>query len=248
MVLVTKPARRQGHGTRLLQRCLAEIEATRRGGGPRCDGARAAGLSAARLSRRLSAVALARRGGRSGTPSSHRTGVRVRSATAGGPAAHRRTRCRRIGLCARAHPRAPAGAARRRWRTSPSAAMARSPAMRWAATDIAPCMSGRSWPRRRRSGWRCSRRAMAATDGARDPGRARPAWRHHDSGSRDQGATAPRGFMRMLRGPCPAVEDARPHLRPCRARSWREEEELRCAARTGPTFPPTCWPSCAAAR
>ena len=28
MVLVTKPSRRQGHGTRLLQRCFAEIEAT----------------------------------------------------------------------------------------------------------------------------------------------------------------------------------------------------------------------------
>jgi hypothetical protein len=25
---------------------------------------------------------------------------------------------------------------------------------------------------------------------------------------KETGATAPRGFMRMLRGPCPAVEDA----------------------------------------
>ena len=44
--------------------------------------------------------------------------------------------------------------------------------------------------------------------GARDPGCARPASRHHGSGCSKPGATAPRGFMRMLRGPCPAVEDA----------------------------------------
>ena len=39
MVLVTKPARGQGLGTRLLQRCIAEVEATGVGGRPRCDGA-----------------------------------------------------------------------------------------------------------------------------------------------------------------------------------------------------------------
>ena len=63
MVLVTKPARGQGLGTRLLSRCLAEVEASGAAAGLDATEFGPADLSAARLPRRLSAVPLARPAG-----------------------------------------------------------------------------------------------------------------------------------------------------------------------------------------
>ena len=108
MVLVTKPARRQGLGSRLLQRCLAEIEA---------QGV-TAGLDATELGRpvylplgfrdvyplsRWRAEAGPRRpSSRRGRPGAARDG--------GGPGAHRRLDPACSGFARGAHPRAPAGA------------------------------------------------------------------------------------------------------------------------------------------
>ena len=156
MVLVTKPSRRQGHGTRLLQRCFAEIEAT----------GVTAGLDATELGRPVylplgfrDVYPLSRWRAEAGQRQAVEPpeGVRVRSA--GGARTCRASwrSMRRIrGLRAGASS-ITCWAGRRRWRMLPSAAMARWSAMCWGGTDMPPCMSGPWWPRRRGSGSRSSR-------------------------------------------------------------------------------------------
>ena len=61
MVLVTKDRRRGGVGTGLLKRCIDEVRAADAVAGPRCDGAGAADLPAAGISRPLPDRALALR-------------------------------------------------------------------------------------------------------------------------------------------------------------------------------------------
>ena len=206
MVLVTKPARRQGLGSRLLQRCLAEIEA--RGV--------AAGLDATELGRPVylplgfrDVYPLSRWRAEAGSRRAvdPPPGVRVRAADGGGPAAHRRLRRGRSGFARGAHPRAPARAgpgagARRRAR-----GRQRSSATRSAATVIAPCTSARSWPTTRRSGWRCSAvrwrpRAERVILDVPDRHRGIRRW------LADRAPPRRARFMRMLRGPFPAVENA----------------------------------------
>ncbi len=120
MVLVTKPARRQGLGTRLLQRCFAEIEAT----------GVTAGLDATELGRPVylplgfrDVYPLSRwraeAGQRHAVEPPH--GVRVRTATVERPAAHRGLDAAHSGFARGRILDAPAGAGRRRWRVSPSA-------------------------------------------------------------------------------------------------------------------------------
>ena len=81
MVLVTKLERGQGLGTRLLSRCIAEVEDERRHRRPRRHGARPADLSAARVPRRLSALALACA---TGVPPGRATAGRYRHSRGGG--------------------------------------------------------------------------------------------------------------------------------------------------------------------
>ena len=180
MVLVTKPSRRQGHGTRLLQRCFAEIEAT----------GVTAGLDATELGRPVylplgfrDVYPLSRwraeAGQRHAVEPPH--GVRVRSAGAGRPAAHRGARCGAFGVCARAHRRSPAGPG--------AVAGACCRARRWHAGRLC-AGTGRTCrhacrPRGGRGGEDRARAALACDGrdaGARDPGCARPASWHHERG------------------------------------------------------------------
>ena len=172
---------RQGLGTRLLQRCFAEIEASGATAGLDATELGPADLSAARLPRRLSAVALARGAGARGRRSTPpRRRARCAAATSDDLPRIVRATMRRIRGFARGRildhllARAPSlahVAERARWH-----ARRLRPGPR---RTCAPCMSAPSWPRTRRSGSRCSARAMAAATGARDPGCARPASRHH---------------------------------------------------------------------
>ena len=120
MVLVTQPARGQGLGTRLLSRCLAEVEAS----------GVAAGLDATELGRPIylplgfrDVYPLSRwharrrqRARRSRRPPA----CVVRAGDAGRSAADRRLRSAAQRLCARPRSSPICCRARRRWRTSPS--------------------------------------------------------------------------------------------------------------------------------
>jgi len=205
MVLVTKPARRQGLGSRLLQRCLAEVEAS----------GVAAGLDATELGRpvylplgfrdvyplsRWRAEAGARR------PVVPPPGVRVRPATG--------QDLPRIVACDEAR----SGFARGRILEH---LLARAPALARIAERADGSLAGYALGRNGHSamhigpvvaddeaiGLALLGSAMASTTepvilDVPDRHRAIRQW------LADQGATAPRTFMRMLRGPFPAVEDA----------------------------------------
>ena len=205
MVLVTKPERGKGHGTRLLQRCIDNIEAT---GG-------AMGLDATEFGRpiylplgfrdvyplsRWSAPAGIRdarcRSGRhrhqADPPAGSCDDRQLRPASAAGSSA---ARCWRICCSAR---RGVAHVAERGDGSSPATASA--------ATDIVRRTSGRSWPRTQAIGLALLSRALAAAHGPAildvpDQHASIRQW------LQSQGASAPRSFMRMLRGPAPAVED-----------------------------------------
>jgi GNAT superfamily N-acetyltransferase len=205
MVLVTKPSRRQGHGTRLLQRCFAEIEAT----------GVTAGLDATELGRPVylplgfrDVYPLSRWRAEAGPRRviDPPEGVRVRrAATEDLPrivaldAAH-------SGF-ARGHivdhllGRAPslAHVAVRGDGTLVGYVLGRDG---HAAMHVGPVVAEEE-----RIGLALLSRAMAATPervilDVPDRHRGITTW------LLETGATAPRGFMRMLRGPCPAVEDA----------------------------------------
>ncbi|MEZ0300470.1 MAG: hypothetical protein ACAH24_00250, partial [Hyphomicrobiaceae bacterium] len=205
MVLVTKPSRRQGHGTRLLQRCFAEIEAT----------GVTAGLDATELGRPVylplgfrDVYALSRwraeAGQRHAVEPPH--GVRVRSAGLGDlprivalDAAH--SGFARGRIVDHLLGRAPslAHVAERGDGTLVGYVLGRDG---HAAMHVGPVVAEEE-----RIGLALLSRAMAATPervilDVPDRHRGITTW------LLETGATAPRGFMRMLRGPCPAVEDA----------------------------------------
>src|SRR6185503_191109 len=205
MVLVTKPARRRGLGSRLLQRCLAEVEA--RGV--------AAGLDATELGRPVylplgfrDVYPLSRWRAEAGArhPVAPVPGVRVRPATG--------QDLPRIVACDEAR----SGFARGRIIEH---LLARAPALARIAERADGSLAGYALGR---NGHRAMHigpvvaddeaiglallgNAMASTTepvilDVPDRHRAIRQW------LTAQGATAPRTFMRMLRGPFPAVEDA----------------------------------------
>jgi GNAT superfamily N-acetyltransferase len=205
MVLVTKPARRQGLGSRLLQRCLAEIEAS----------GVAAGLDATEFGRPVylplgfrDVYPLSRWRAEPGPRRSvdPPPGVRVRPATA--------LDLPRIVACD--HGRS--GFARGRILEH---LLSRAPALACVAERADGRLAGYALGRNGHSamhigpvvaddeamGLALLSSAMAAT-GQRvildvpDRHRAIRQW------LTAQGATAPRSFMRMLRGSCPAIGDA----------------------------------------
>jgi len=205
MVLVTKPARRQGLGSRLLQRCLAEVEAS----------GVSAGLDATELGRpvylplgfrdvyplsRWRAEAGARR------PVAPPPGVRVRPATD--------QDLPRIVACDQRS----SGFARGRILEH---LLARAPALARVAERADGSLAGYALGRNGHSamhigpvvaddeaiGLALLGSAMASTT---EPVILDMPDRHRTIAEwlTAQGATAPRTFMRMLRGPFPAVEDA----------------------------------------
>ena len=205
MVLVTRPARRQGLGSRLLQRCLAEIEA---------QGV-AAGLDATELGRPVylplgfrDVYPLSRW---RAEPGPRRAvdpplGVRVRPATAEDLV--------RIAVCDQAH----SGFARSHILQH---LLSRAPALARVAERGDGTLAGYALGRNGHSamhigpvvaddaaiGLALLSSAMAAAEqrvilDVPDQQDAVRQW------LTEQGATAPRTFMRMLRGHCPAVEDA----------------------------------------
>ncbi len=205
MVLVTKPARRQGLGSRLLQRCLAEVEAS----------GVAAGLDATELGRpvylplgfrdvyplsRWRAEAGARR------PVAPPPGVRVRPATAQDlprivACDHRSSGFARGRILKHLLQRAPA-LARIAERADGSLAGYALGRNGHSAMHIGPVVADDE-----AIGLALLGSAMASTT---DPVILDVPDRHEAVRQwlTDQGATAPRTFMRMLRGPFPAIEDA----------------------------------------
>ena len=205
MVLVTAPARRQGHGGRLLKRCLAEVEAMRI----------TAGLDATGLGRPVylplgfrDVYPLSRWRAEAGLRPAidPPPGVRVRRAAsedlpriAALDAAHSGfTRGR---ILEHLLSRAPALAhvAERADGRLVGYALGRDG---HAAMHIGPVVAEDD-----AIGLALLSRAMAATTArvildVPDRHETVRAW------LRAAGATAPRGFMRMLRGPCPEIEDA----------------------------------------
>ena len=206
MVLVTKPSRRQGHGTRLLQRCFAEIEAT----------GVTAGLDATELGRPVylplgfrDVYPLSRWRAEAGPRRADRSAARACAC-----AAPRPSDLPRIVALDAAH----SGFARGR---IVDHLLGRAPSLAHvaergdgtlvgyvlgrdghAAMHVGPVVAEEE-----RIGLALLSRAMAATPArvildVPDRHRGITTW------LREAGATAPRGFMRMLRGPCPAVEDA----------------------------------------
>jgi GNAT superfamily N-acetyltransferase len=205
MVLVTQPARRQGHGTRLLQRCFAEVEAA----------GVTSGLDATELGRPVylplgfrDVYSLSRwrsePGGRHAVEPPH--GVRVRNAgvqdlprIAALDAAH--SGFARARILGHLQGRAPALA---HVAESGDGGLAGYVLGRdgHAAMHVGPVVAGDE-----RTGLALLSRAMSATPervilDIPDRHRSITTW------LREMGATAPRGFMRMLRGPCPGVEDS----------------------------------------
>jgi ribosomal protein S18 acetylase RimI-like enzyme len=205
MVLVTKPARRQGHGTRLLQRCFAEIEAA----------GVTAGLDTTELGRPVylplgfrDVYALSRWRAEAGQRRAVEPpqGVRVRRAA--------NEDLPRIVALDAAH----SGFARGR---IVEHLLGRAPSLAHVAERGDGTLAGYVLGRNGHAamhvgpvvaedegiGLALLSRAMAATPervilDVPDRHRGITTW------LRETGATAPRGFMRMLRGPCPAVEDA----------------------------------------
>ena len=205
MVLVTRPARRQGLGSRLLQRCLAEVEAS----------GVAAGLDATELGRPVylplgfrDVYPLSRWRAEAGLRRSvdPPPGVRVRPAAA--------QDLPRIVACDQGS----SGLARGRILEH---LLARAPALARIAERADGSLAGYVLGRNGHNamhigpvvaddeaiGLALLGSAMASTPGpvildVPDRHRAVRQW------LTDRGATAPRTFMRMLRGPFPAIEDA----------------------------------------
>ncbi len=207
MVLVTAPARRQGLGTRLLARCLAEIE----------QSGVAAGLDATELGRPVylplgfrDVYPLSRwrlEPGARGVAVDPPAGIRVRPAAANDlpriiACDTARSGFKRGAILEHLLSRAPSRGPRRR-----AGGWERLPATCSVATVMPRCTSAPSSPTTRRSRSRCSP-APSARSGSRVILDVPDRHRQVREWLAAQGGVAPRGFMRMLRGSFPPVEDA----------------------------------------
>ena len=204
MVLVTQPARRQGLGTRLLARTLAEVEA--RGSGQ--------GLDATELGRPIylplgfcDFFPLSRWHAGAGVRQAVAPprGIVIGAATIDDLPRDRRLRPATQRVRSRRHPGQPALPRAGAWRTSPRRAdgtLAGYALGRdgYRTGHVGPVVADNAGDRPRPA----QRRALRRTDGAADRWMSPTPHAGIRGWLSEQGASAPRRFMRMLRGTAPA--------------------------------------------